>query len=209
MIIVDAVVDINTNTNAKKISFKKVLHFISSVLLYSILVIIGLIVLMFGAYFVDQRIGLSKGETRAPLFGAYIIISESMIPRININDAVVTMRVSEKNIKVNDIITFISKDIQTQGTPITHRVVGIVYENPATQAKVLGYRTKGDHNNTPDYALIAPDEVLGKVYLQIPYVGYIQSFLTKPIGWIIVIVIPCLLIIGNEVFKICKAIEKE
>lgn len=191
---------------AKKNSFKMVFHFISSVLLYSVLVVIGLIVLMFGAYFVDQKIAMSKGESRAPLFGAYIIISESMIPRININDAVVTMRVSEKNIKVNDIITFLSKDIQTQGTPITHRVVGIVYEDPTTKNKILGYRTKGDHNNTPDFALISPNEVLGKVYLQIPYVGYIQSFLTKPIGWLVVIVIPCLLIIGSDVLKIGKAI---
>ena len=195
-------------TKDKKLTFKRVFHFISSVLLYSILVVIGLIVLMFGAYFVDQKIGMSKGESRAPLFGAYIIISESMIPRINVNDAVVTMRVSEKHIKVNDIITFISKDIQTQGTPITHRVVGIVYEDE-TNTKVLGYRTKGDHNNTPDFALIAPNEVLGKVYLQIPFVGYLQSFLSKPIGWIVVIVIPCLLIIGSDILKIGKVVSKK
>ena len=191
-----------------KLNYKKVFHFISSVLLYTILVIIGIIVLMFGAYFVDQKIGMSKGESRAPLFGAYIIISESMIPRINVNDAVVTMRVSEKHIKVNDIITFVSKDIETQGTPITHRVVGIVYEDDNSK-KVLGYRTKGDHNNTPDFALIAPKEVLGKVYLQIPYIGYIQSFLSKPIGWILVIVVPCLLIIGSDILKIGKAISNK
>ena len=205
-------VDINgpklDESKPKKVGFKQVFHFLSSVLLYSILVIIGLIVLMFGAYFVDQKIGMSKGESRAPLFGAYIIISESMIPRININDAVVTMRVSEKHIKVNDIITFISKDIQTQGTPITHRVIGIVYEDESN-TKVLGYRTKGDHNNTPDFALIAPNEVLGKVYLQIPYIGYIQSFLSTPLGWIIVIVVPCLLLIGSEVLKIGKAAAKK
>ena len=155
---------------------KKIMHILSSILLYSILTIIGIIAIMFIAYFVDQKIGMKKGENRAPLFGAYVIISESMVPKINVQDAVITMRVSEKQIKKNDIITFISKDIQTRGTPITHRVVGIVYEeNDST--KVLGYRTKGDHNNTQDFAIIKPDEVLGKVYLRIPKVGYIQSFL--------------------------------
>ena len=192
----------------KKIDAKKVLHFLSSVFLYSILAIIGLITIMFIAYFIDQKIGLSKGESRAPLFGAYVIISESMVPKINVNDAVVTMRVTEKNIKVNDIITFLSKEIETQGTPITHRVIGIVYEDPNTKEKVIGYRTKGDHNNTPDFALIAPSEVLGKVYIKIPFVGYVQAFLTTPIGWIIVIVIPCLLIIFNDVLKIGKTIAK-
>lgn len=188
---------------SKKWDAKRIVHFITSVILYSILAILGIIFIMFIAYFVDQKIGASKGESRAPLFGAYVIISESMIPSINVHDAVVTMRVSEKNIKMNDIITFISKDIETRGTPITHRVVGIVYEDESN-TKVLGYRTKGDHNNTQDFALIKPDEVLGKVYLRIPMIGYLQTLLTKPIGWFLVIVIPCLLIIGSDVTKIIK-----
>ena len=150
---------------------------------------------------------MKKGENRAPLFGAYVIISESMVPKINVQDAVITMRVSEKQIKKNDIITFISKDIQTRGTPITHRVVGIVYEeNDST--KVLGYRTKGDHNNTQDFALIYPDEVLGKMLIRIPLVGYVQTFLTRPIGWFVVIVIPCFIVIFGDITKIIKATKK-
>ena len=188
---------------------KKIMQILSSILLYSILAIIGIIAIMFIAYFVDQRIGMKNGENRSPLFGAYVIISNSMVPTINVQDAVVTMRVTEKNIKVNDIITFVSKDIETRGTPITHRVVGIVYENPETKDKVIGYRTKGDHNNTQDFAIIKPDEVLGKVYLRIPMIGYIQMFLTKPIGWLVAIVIPCLLIIGNDIIKIGKDLNKK
>ena len=195
-------------TVKKQVDVKMVLHFITSVFLYSIIAILGLIFLMFSAYFIDQKIGAAKGESRAPLFGAYVIISESMIPKINVNDAVVTMRVSEKHIHKNDIITFLSKDIETMGTPITHRVVGIVYEDNDSK-KVLGYRTKGDNNNTQDFALIKPDEVLGKVYLRLPKVGYIQSFLSKPSGWLLLIVLPCLIIIGNDVYKIIKKISNE
>jgi len=187
---------------------KKIFHILSSIILYSILTIIGIIVLMFIAYFIDQRIGMQKGESRAPLFGAYVIISNSMVPTINVQDAVITMRVSEKNIKMNDIITFVSKDIETRGTPITHRVVGIVYEDD-DKTKVLGYRTKGDHNNTQDFALIKPDEVMGKVYLRIPFIGYLQAILTNPIGWFAIIVFPCLLIIGNDIIKIGKNINKK
>ena len=84
-----------------------------------------------------------------------------------------------------------------------------MYADPPKNTKVLGYRTKGDHNNTQDFALIAPNEVLGKVYLQIPVVGYLQSFLSKPIGWIVVIVIPCLLIIGSDILKIGKVVSKK
>jgi len=83
---------------------------------------------MFLASTIDKKISASKGIVRSPLFGAYIIISESMVPQINVYDAVVTVRVDADDIKVDDIITFISKEIETAGTPITHRVIGIVYE---------------------------------------------------------------------------------
>jgi len=165
--------------------------------------LIVVIVIMFLAYYVDRQIGLRKGENRSPLFGAYVIISESMIPNINVYDAVVTVRVGEDKIKMNDIITFISKEIETAGTPITHRVVGIVHD-PEDETKILGYRTKGDNNNTPDFALIAPNEVIGEVIIRIPMIGYLQTFMTKPIGWVLVVVIPCLLIIGSDVTKLIR-----
>lgn len=178
---------------------KKVLHFLSTVFFYSIMAILCVVVIMFLAYFVDKKIGQKNGEQRAPLFGAYVIISESMIPSINVYDAVVTVRVKEDKIKQYDIITFLSKDIQTAGTPITHRVVGIVDTDTG-----IKYRTKGDHNNTPDFALISPEEVIGRVYLRIPMIGYLQTLLTKPLGWALLIVIPCLLIIGGDLKKLIK-----
>ena len=192
-----------------KADWKKISHFISTVLLYTILTLVGIIVIMFIAYFIDQQIGIRKGESRNPLFGAYVIVSESMVPNINVYDAVITMRASEEDIKVNDVITFISKEIDTKGTPITHRVVGIVYDDQVKKTKVVGYRTKGDHNNTQDFAIIAPNEVLGKMVLRVPYIGYIQRFLTQPVGWLIVIVIPCLIIIASDINKIRKSIVKK
>lgn len=178
---------------------KKTFRFLASLLFYVFMFLIIVIFIMFLAYYIDRQIGLKKGENRSPLFGAYVIISESMIPNINVYDAVVTVRVGEDTIKMNDIITFISKEIETAGTPITHRVIGIVETESG-----IKYRTKGDHNNTADFALIAPNEVIGKVYLKIPMIGYLQTFMTKPIGWLLIVVIPCLLIIGSDVLKLMK-----
>ena len=97
---------------------KKIFRFLSSVLFYSLLVILLIALIMFLAYFVDQKIGERNGEKRSPLFGAYIIISTSMVPNINFNDAVLTVRVDTDQIHINDIITFLSKEIETKGTPI-------------------------------------------------------------------------------------------
>ena len=120
-----------------------------------------------------------------------------MVPKINEKDAVVTFRSSQNKIKIGDIITFISKEIETGGTPITHRVIGIVETESG-----IKYRTKGDHNNVEDFALIAPNEVIGKVILRIPMIGYLRTFMTKPIGWLLVVVIPCLLVIGSDIMKL-------
>lgn len=158
---------------------------------------------MFIAYVVDQYIAKKNNEMRSPLFGAYVIISPSMVPNINVYDAVVTMRVSESKIKLYDVITFLSQEIDTKGTPITHRVVGVLETSDGERA----YRTKGDANPSEDRALIRQSEVLGKVMLRIPMIGYVKTFLSSKIGWLIAIVFPCVGIIGYDILKLTGLIK--
>ena len=148
-------------------------------------------------------IGMKNHEDRSPLFGVYVIISPSMVPNINVYDAVVTMRVPTDKIEMYDVITFLSKDINTHGTPITHRVVGIV----ETEDGKIGYRTKGDNNNAEDNALIMEDEVIGKVLFRIPMIGYVRTFITSRIGWLLIVVLPCVGIIIYDVGKLVGLIK--
>ena len=182
---------------------RKVLHFLSTVLLYSLLIIVLIIAVFFGAYVIDQMIGMKHHEDRSPLFGVYVIISPSMVPNINVYDAVVTMRVPTEKIEMYDVITFLSKDIDTHGTPITHRVVGIV----ETEDGKIGYRTKGDNNNAEDNALIMEDEVIGKVLFRIPMIGYVRTFITSRIGWLLIVVLPCVGIIIYDIGKLIGLVK--
>ncbi len=182
---------------------RKVLHFLSTVLLYSLLIIVLIIAVFFGAYVIDQMIGMKNHEDRSPLFGVYVIISPSMVPNINVYDAVVTMRVPTEKIEMYDVITFLSKDIDTHGTPITHRVVGIV----ETEDGKVGYRTKGDNNNAEDNALIMEDEVIGKVLFRIPMIGYVRTFITSRIGWLLIVVLPCVGIIIYDIGKLIGLVK--
>lgn len=182
---------------------RKVLHFLSTVLLYSLLIIVLIIAVFFGAYVIDQMIGMKNHEDRSPLFGVYVIISPSMVPNINVYDAVVTMRVPTEKIEMYDVITFLSKDIDTHGTPITHRVVGIV----ETEDGKIGYRTKGDNNNTEDNALIMEDEVIGKVLFRIPMIGYVRNFITSKLGWLLIVVLPCVGVIIYDIGKLVGLIK--
>lgn len=182
---------------------RKVLHFLSTVLLYSLLIIVLIIAVFFGAYVIDQMIGMKNHDDRSPLFGVYVIISPSMVPNINVYDAVVTMRVPTEKIEMYDVITFLSKDIDTHGTPITHRVVGIV----ETEDGKIGYRTKGDNNNTEDNALIMEDEVIGKVLFRIPMIGYVRNFITSKLGWLLIVVLPCVGVIIYDIGKLVGLIK--
>lgn len=181
-------------------NIKAVMHFITSVIMYSVfalLVIVGIIMLM---YVVDMKKNSSSGVYKPPIFNAYVIISNSMVPTIQVEDAVIIKRTTPGDLKVGDIITFISTDPRYNGTTVTHRIVGIYTASDGT----LQFRTKGDNNNVEDSTLVRSDKVLGKVLFKIPKIGYIQWFLSQSYGWIIAVVIPCLGIVIYDIIKLIK-----
>lgn len=180
----------------------KIYHFVAKVFLYSILLILIFVALAFILYFMDMQANAKKGIYKQPLFGAYIIISPSMVPSINVYDAIVIKREEPENLKVGDVITFLSSDTRYLGLTITHRIVGI---EKSTTGDIY-FRTKGDNNNTEDSSLVKGDDIYGKVILKIPKIGYIQLLLTNAIGWVLIVVIPCLGVVIYDIIKILKSI---
>ena len=96
-----------------------------------------------------------------------------MIPEILVNDVVVTKKTPVADLKVGDIITFISSDSRFSGLVITHRIQQI-FVDPVTGE--YEFETKGDANNSADFTHARGSNVLGKVVLKIPKLGYIQYF---------------------------------
>ena len=76
------------------IKLKNVLHFIATVLMYSICLIMIIVFLVIVVNFVDKQYNLKNGNNKKDLFSAYTIVSPSMVPTINVLDVVVTMRVN-------------------------------------------------------------------------------------------------------------------
>ena len=103
----------------------------------------------------------------------YIIMSGSMQPEINLNDAVVTKEASQY--QEGDIIAFKTEDSVT-----IHRIVNI----QTNENKKL-YQTKGDNNNIEDPHLVGQTQVKGKVVKKIPGVGNIVLFLKRNIVFIL------------------------
>ena len=126
-----------------------------------------------------------------------------MYPTIEAGDIVLDYKNDNDIYKVGDIITFVSDRSNGQIT-ITHRVTKLTIENGKYY-----YTTKGDNNSTDDTRPVSSDNVIGKVVLTIPKVGYIQQFILSKFGWIAVIVIPCVGIIIYDLLKIVKVAYKK
>lgn len=180
-------------------------HFFAKVFLYVIFLLLAFIFLLFIFYFIDLIYNVRSGKNNPPLFDAYVIVSPSMVPTINVQDAIIIVRTSPDDLEQGDIISYLAMDDYYAGKVITHRIIGIM---EASDGSLL-YRTKGDNNNVADDVLVNEKEVYGKVLFKIPMLGYIQRFLSTYFGWILCIALPFLYLIMTEVIKVRKMIYQK
>ncbi len=174
--------------------------------MYSVFLIMILVFLVIIINFIDQKNNLKKGIQKPALVSAYTIVSPSMVPNINVLDVIITTRVSDPSkIKVGDVITFNSTDYRSSGVTVTHRVKKI---EKTSDGKYL-FTTKGDANNTEDATRQPFSSIYGKVLLRLPKLGYIQYILSTVLGWLLLIIVPTVLIIGADIIKIIKTIKND
>ena len=103
----------------------------------------------------------------------YGIVSGSMEPAIPVGSAVYAKQVSPREIAVGEVIVFYGG--HDSATIITHRTVG----NDQEDQELL---TKGDANADNDMLPIAYHNVIGRVELSIPLIGYLLPFVSGTAG---------------------------
>lgn len=138
----------------------------------------------------------------APHFGWRVdtVFSGSMEPQLKVGGVVVTRPVGAEDIKVGDIITFHSP---LNEELISHRVIAV--EDEAS----LHFRTKGDVNEDADLFVVPAQNVVGKVCLHIPYFGYVTQFVKTPLGLLLTLCLPGLIIIVMEMRNIWRVLTEE
>jgi signal peptidase len=131
----------------------------------------------------------------APRFGWQVdtVLSGSMEPAIPTGSILVLRPVPSDKIQVGDIITFSGSG---RDRFITHRVTAI------EQTNGIVFTTKGDANNAEDPFTVPAENVVGKVLVHIPFLGFILSFVKTPVGLFLTLVLPGLIIIGLELREI-------
>lgn len=173
--------------------------------LIAVLCVVGFSALVFSCYYVDLLVNVKNGKETNPLFGAYVIVSPSMVPTIKVNDAIVIKRVDGDQYNVGDIITFNSSDVRYNGLTVTHRIV----DKQVTGAQNSLYTTKGDNNPVVDPTAVKTNAIYGKVLFKIPKLGYFQSFLSKPSNFFICILVPALIVLIYDGLRIYKSFAKK
>src|SRR6056297_1241666 len=132
-------------------------------------------------------------------YNFYVVQSGSMEPAIKTGSVIMVKPMDDY--EIGDIISF--GEPRPNNPPTTHRI----YDMEVIEGKIY-YITKGDANNAPDRDRVAKSEVIGKTLISVPYVGYLVSFARKPIGFFLIVIIPALVIIGDEIWKIIKEVKK-
>lgn len=131
----------------------------------------------------------------------YVVVSASMEPKINTGSLAVTIPINPQNLRVGDIVAFSSPDNSKE--TILHRLYQIKSTKP------LRFATKGDNNNSADQWDLVDVGVKGKYIFSIPYLGRLIAFIRQPLGFVLIICLPAILIIFLEVLKIRKALDGE
>lgn len=129
----------------------------------------------------------------------FAVMSGSMEPALPLGSLVIVMPAD--NYLTGDIISF-SPDNNPRHI-ITHRIAAKLYPEGIYRPPV--YLTAGDANQKFDQGQIKDGQIIGKLLIFFPYLGYLADFLKKPIGFILFVIIPATIIVWEEI----KTIKKE
>lgn len=162
---------------SKNIKRKQKINRILFILLYILLIP----TILFSLFLIIIELGNSKEGPSFFNIELYTVISESMSPRLKINDIVIVKKGYEiESYKKGNIITFI-RDNEV----ITHRIDRVISADmrPA-------FITKGDNNKVEDEELVKYENIIGKVVLTMPKVGALVNLLQNKLFFVSIL---CLL----------------
>lgn len=103
------------------------------------------------------------------------VLTSSMEPTYPPGTLVIVKPIDEADIRIGDAITYQI----TSGRPevVTHRVISIISSSDGERRFV----TQGDNNAAPDAAAVRPVQIRGTVWYAIPWIGYVNNFVSPDI----------------------------
>lgn len=110
------------------------------------------------------------------------VLTDSMEDAIPARSYILVKNVSAKEVEVNDIITFRSRDAAIAGSLNTHRVVEIIGDHEE-------FVTKGDHNAVSDRTNVLAEDVVAKYVRNLPLLTLLGRIFSSGAGFICCVVL--------------------
>lgn len=175
---------------------KKALHIAGNIL--TVLILIFAICMTAFTIISVRTLG---GNANILGYKPYIVLSDSMRDTFQVGDISVSKAVDPATLEPGDIVTFTSIDPDHHGEVVTHKIREITtYEG---QPAFVTYGT----TTGEDDAYPAPfDQVVGEYVFRVPKLGYFFQFLKTPAGYVTVILLPFLVLIGLQIVRFVRLI---
>ncbi|MBU1110715.1 signal peptidase I [Patescibacteria group bacterium] len=133
-----------------------------------------------------------------------VVMSGSMTPAVRVGSIALVKPAETYN--TGDVITFAYSDDPEY--TITHRIHEITGEDDQQV-----FTTKGDANEEPDQNTLLRENIKGKMLLAVPYLGYLVNFSKTTRGFMLLVILPAVFIILDELrvirAEVVKQVEKK
>ena len=132
-------------------------------------------------------------------FKPNIVLSDSMQDTFAVGDLEISKKADPATLAAGDIITFRSIDPANYGSVVTHKIREVT-----TYEGGLAFVTYGTTTGVDDAYPVPADRVLGKYVFRLPKMGYFFEFLTTPAGYVTMILLPFLVLIGLQAVRFVR-----
>lgn len=163
--------------------------------------IFGLIIALVLIIIITQRV--FNNETSFFGYRIFTVASGSMEPKYKILDMLLVKEMSPQEIKVNDDLVYIGKEGTYADKVITHRVIKIEEKD----GKRI-FHTQGILDNSMLDPLVDESQIYGRVLYKLHILSFFSRFISKPLGFMLLIVLPIAVLILLEIIDIKEEREK-
>lgn len=142
--------------------------------------------------------------TAAPwLMGAddsFVVLTGSMSPSLEPGDIIFVDTKDAQDVRVGDVITFRTQ--RGSSAVVTHRVIEVLEGQTGLQ-----FRTRGDANEDADAFPVPSELVVGVYRFHLPVWGKLLILLRSRLGYLLLIVLPGLAILGREFVTLYRELD--
>lgn len=145
--------------------------------------ILTIILVALLAIIITQRVSNNKKAIAG--FRIFTVVTESMVPKYLVGDAIFTQTIAPEEIRVGDDITYLGTSESFKDKIVTHRVIS----KEKGEDGLYIFQTKGIANDEAD-PKINETQIYGKVIYKIKSISYLNGIIGNLYGMYFAIFIP-------------------